>query len=322
MKVSILVPLYNVEKYIGRCIESIQAQTIEDFEVIIVNDGSIDNSAAIVKQYMVDDSRIELLENPKNMGLMWTRKVAYTKAEGDYILFCDSDDELTPNALEVLLDAAIEQKADIVVSSYTTISLHENERIYSPKLLYGNDSTSVFKSLLRSELVHSLWAKLYTRHLFDDNLINFENMTNGEDAVLFYQLVDRAKRIVAITESTYKYYMVETSSTNSVFTPNKLRNLGVSWNFLENIFIAKSEVKSDYEKAMVNRFYSASSKNYNVSIIVEACGQELFDRYTAFGMIRKYYSLPKSVGMYLMMHNRLTKSLYAVLSFMKRSIIK
>ena len=309
MKVSIIIPLYNAEKYIGRCIESIQSQSYQDFEILIVDDCSKDNSISVVKKYMEVDSRIRLFENEENSGPMWARMIGYTNATGDYLAFSDSDDELIPDALEVLLTVATEQKADIVVSSYTTISFQGKERINSPKLLYGNDSTSVFKSLLRNELAHSLWAKLYSRHLFDDELICFENMTNGEDAVLFYQLVERANKIAAVTDSTYKYYMVETSSTNSAFTPAKLRNIGVSSKFVYNTLIIKSEIKSDFEKTMINRFYSVSSRNYNVGIIVEACGQELFDRYTAFGMIRKYYSLPRSIGMYLMMHSKVIQRL-------------
>src|SRR5690606_5062403 len=100
--ISIIIPVYKVEKYISRCLDSILNQTFQDFEIILINDASPDNSIKIAESYADKDSRIGIIHNEENSGAGWSRKVGYTNAKGEYITFCDPDDYLPKNALELL----------------------------------------------------------------------------------------------------------------------------------------------------------------------------------------------------------------------------
>ena len=119
MKVSVIVPMYNVEQYLGRCLDSLLDQTYKDYEIICVNDCSPDNSAAIAQQYAArHPDKILYLENESNLGLGLTREHALKHASGDYILFVDSDDYVKNNYIERYISALDGDSADIVVGGY------------------------------------------------------------------------------------------------------------------------------------------------------------------------------------------------------------
>ena len=110
--VSVIVPVYNVEKYLEECLDSIINQTLEDIEIICVNDGSTDNSLKILKKYAKKDNRIKII-NQKNCGLGCARNSGLNQSQGDYIFFLDSDDYLNPNILEKLYPKALESHSEI-----------------------------------------------------------------------------------------------------------------------------------------------------------------------------------------------------------------
>ena len=109
-KVTICVPAYNVENYIERCIDSLQRQTLKDVEIIIVDDCSSDHTIEIISVYTESDRRIKLITCESNKGLMYVRMMGYKAATGDYITFCDSDDEMPENAIELLYQKRKELK--------------------------------------------------------------------------------------------------------------------------------------------------------------------------------------------------------------------
>lgn len=213
-KVSICVPIYNVEQYIGRCIESIQNQTFSDIEIIIVNDCTPDNSMKIVEKYAKVDSRIKVLNHECNKGLMWARRTGYMAAISDYITFCDSDDTLVSDAVEMLYRKAIETGADVVAGGLQFITVTGRTLINKNILRFGDDKEAVYKSLLLSEFGHNLCSKLFKRELLQEHSYQtFEHFINGEDGCLFYQVVENTKRIVAIERIVYNYYQNLESST-------------------------------------------------------------------------------------------------------------
>lgn len=118
--ISVVIPVYNQEKYVGKCIRSVLVQTFQDFEVIIVNDGSTDKSLDICRKYAKKDSRISIIDK-RNEGVSLARKDGFLKAQGEYISFLDSDDYLADNALEVLCTLAQEKLSDVVVGSYDIV---------------------------------------------------------------------------------------------------------------------------------------------------------------------------------------------------------
>jgi glycosyltransferase involved in cell wall biosynthesis len=117
-EISVIVPVYNVEKYIHRCIDSILAQTFTDFECILVDDYSSDNSLSICEEYAKKDTRIRIIRNEQNRGLPQVRKIGFAIASGGYILYIDSDDWIENNMLEKMYGKAVSADYDIVWCNY------------------------------------------------------------------------------------------------------------------------------------------------------------------------------------------------------------
>ena len=213
-KISIIVPVYNVEKYVKRCIASIQSQSVEDIEIIIVNDCSPDNSKAIVDEMAKYDDRIRVLSHKSNKGLMWARRTGYMAAQGEYITFCDSDDTLPEDALESLYSEAIRSKADIVSGNIRYIKASGEEFVFQSHLRYGYHKQDAIKSLLRGELYHNLCSKLFKSSLLkDNNYKTFSGFTNGEDGCLFYQVINNIDTIAQIDVTVYNYFQNKSSSS-------------------------------------------------------------------------------------------------------------
>src|SRR5690606_23588252 len=254
--ISVLVPLYNVEKYIARCLDSILNQSFQNFEIVIVNDGSLDSSIDIALQYAEKDNRIKIIYNDENMGLAWARKVGYSNAVGQYIVFCDSDDYLPSNALEILYDSIKSSDADIVVGNYQSVnSNNEFRHISNNKLFYGNDQKSVYKALLKNEMSHSLWGKIYKSELFKNkNYITHKHFVNSEDGFLFYQIVKNTIKIETIADVVYYYYHNDQSSTKIKLTDKAIRSIVTFWNLRSEMFINDPDLNILSNKRTINLY--------------------------------------------------------------------
>ncbi len=227
-KVSICVPVYNVEKYISRCLDSLINQSLKDIEIIVVNDCTPDASMKIVEEYAEKDNRIIILNHEINSGLMVARRTGYKAATGDYITFCDSDDMLLLNSVEVLYRTAIESGADIVSGDMQRFTDSKDLYYVQQKLLYGSDSSAVYKSLLNCEYTHNLCSKLFKKSLLHNfEYLTLQNATNGEDGILFYQVVSNVKKVVHINEVVYKYYINTQSSTQVRLNERGIRSIVV-----------------------------------------------------------------------------------------------
>ena len=225
-KVSVCVPVYSVEKFIRRCLESIINQSLTDIEIIVVNDATPDNSMATVRELVEVDNRIQVIENQKNRGLMVARKEAYSIAKGDYITFCDSDDTMPQNALKDLYEAAVETGADIVAGAMEYVPIKGERRLIAGKLSYGSDNIAMYRSLLTGEMGHNLCSKLYKRRLLQDyEYTTLENATNGEDGMLHYQVVENATKCVVINNAVYEYWENSASSTHHRLSDQALKGI-------------------------------------------------------------------------------------------------
>lgn len=226
-KVSVIVPVYNVEKYISRCLKSILAQSMQDFEVVVVNDCTPDGSMDIVQSFAKDNPRFKIVTHERNRGLMQARKSGYTKATGEYLMFLDSDDFLPPDSMEKLYNEAIRTSADIVSGDMTLIYPDQDrEEIRISHLHYGSDMFAVYKSLLLSEYHHNLCGKMFKASLLQDyEYKTEENFTNGEDGYLFYQVVEHMKKTVHLHESVYCYLQNTLSSSHIRLGRNAIRSI-------------------------------------------------------------------------------------------------
>lgn len=281
-KITVCVPVYNVEQYIGRCIESIQNQSFKDIEIVVINDSTPDSSMDIVKQYAAEDGRIKTFEHDVNHGLMMARRTGYMAATGDFITFCDSDDTLPVDALENLYNEAVRKKADIVSGVIEYIPIEGRSCRWKNQLLYGSDKISVYKSLLRNEFEHNLCSRLFRRGLLQDhNYVTYEKATNGEDGMLFYQVVEHATKVVEINNVVYEYRQNVRSSSQVRLNDTALRSIA-----LLNDIRVKTAGKYTNLSALLNKkisyvYWDLKSNGYQVEPFFKNVGLNDFCKFSS-----------------------------------------
>lgn len=196
-KVSIVVPIYKVEAYLPECLESLRVQTVDDFEVIMVDDGSPDGCAAICRTYEQRDARFRLLQQ-ENGGVTAARRNGQERASGEYVMFVDGDDTLRPDAIEILLHH-MHETVDIVVGQLDTMLLVDELKCV--------DVGEYRRLLINGRLNLGMTAKLYRRHLFDDFTFAMpREIRAGEDWIANLRLAfNTEKNVQLIPDVVYHY---------------------------------------------------------------------------------------------------------------------
>ena len=210
VKISVIIPVYNVEDYLSVCLSSCINQTLTDVEFICVNDGSTDDSLKILKEFAQQDYRIRIIDKP-NGGVSAARNAGLRAARGEYIMFLDSDDFLAPNACERVWIEKLEAPTDIVVFG-TEIFPYDHPRPtdwyywvsntymhryweFSPKVLFDEPSTRPF-----------LWHQAFRKAILDEHHIEFrEDVKHGEDMVFLLQVYPHAKYFCFLPDKLYHY---------------------------------------------------------------------------------------------------------------------
>lgn len=220
-KISVLIPVYNVEKYLARCLDSVLGQSLKDIEVICVDDASPDGSARILEDYAARDSRVKIIRKYRNEGLMMARKTGYEHASGEYFFFCDSDDYLTDGALHALYDAAVREQADVAVGDFYFEK--GNRRVYSRKSAgLTSDPKSFLLAMMNGRLC-TIWGSLYHRSLFEGHSYEtFMNHSFAEDRLLHIQLLPNARKLVAVDFPVYVYFLNSGAMTQGRLSEKKL----------------------------------------------------------------------------------------------------
>ena len=218
--ISVVIPIYNVEKYLRRCIDSVIKQTYENLEIILVDDGSQDNCAEICDEYAINDSRIKVIHK-LNGGLSDARNSGIDIASGKYITFIDSDDYVTKDYIEVLYNALKADMTDLAISSHKVI--YENgtviEKATGEKSILS--SKEVLERILYDDGIDlSAWAKLYKIELWND--VRYPKGRLFEDSATTYKLIDKCDKVTIISKATYNYMIRNSSITNVKFSNKKL----------------------------------------------------------------------------------------------------
>ena len=209
MTVSIIVPVYNVEKYIRQCIKTIIEQTYSDLEIILIDDGSTDNSGVYCDEAAKKDSRIHVIHK-ENGGLSDARNRGLEYAKGELIYYLDSDDYIEPNTIQVLLEQQKKENADIVISNfYYTYSEHEDiaNSFYKKKIIFNN--YDAMKALINGKLETFAWGKLIRTNIVKKYL--FPKGKRFEDHYWTHYIFGEAKNIVFIPNPTVHYRQRENS---------------------------------------------------------------------------------------------------------------
>lgn len=222
MKVSIIIPVYNVEKYLKKCIESIIKQTYENIEIILVNDGSNDCSGEICNEFTLIDSRIKVLHK-KNGGVSSARNAGLEIATGDYIGFIDSDDWIEEDMYEILIGLIKKYNSEIAVCGFVNNNYVINE--YKNKQEKVLSVENCLTSLLQFDPIigESLCNKLFSRKFFEGSKIRLnEKVTIGEDLLCCCQCVLNAKSIAVTLNKKYHYRQTENSAMSKKFQPTDM----------------------------------------------------------------------------------------------------
>ncbi|GHS99685.1 hypothetical protein FACS189421_10580 [Bacteroidia bacterium] len=278
MKVSIVIPVYNVSQFVGRCLYSALNQNYLDIEYILVDDATPDNSLEIVTEILNNHSRkeaVKIIHHPENKGLAGARNTGIQHSTGDYLFFLDSDDEIIPGCIETLVALTHKQAVDFVIGEIQVIG--NKRKAYPPLLLkegiyQGNDS--VLESFLKRKWYEMAWNKLVKRSIFSEKNNWFEEGIVHEDTLWSFQLALTAQSMAVTLVPTYLYHIQGNSITqkkskknieNFYFVLEKMMQLAVERNLFDShkaifsylerlrIFFIKTLFKNNFDTEYVRK---------------------------------------------------------------------
>lgn len=268
-KISIIIPVYNVENYLAQCLDSVICQTYENIEIICVDDGSNDNSPEILRKYAETDNRIKVIKK-KNEGVSRARNDGINFASGEFIMFVDSDDWIDANTCEIALKAILNKNADIVMWSY----ISETDGRSSKKVIFPNEQIFEGKTvkeklhrrfigLLGEELAHPeladslcpVWGKLYRKSLITEHQINFidlDEIGTYEDGMFNLEVFGFAQKVVYLADYFCHYRRLSNNSVTSGYREQLFTQWLNLFQYMKK-YIDNNALPSEYVKALDNR---------------------------------------------------------------------
>ncbi|SCZ79715.1 glycosyltransferase [Pseudobutyrivibrio xylanivorans] len=220
--ITVIVPIYNVEKYIHKCVDSILNQTYSNLEIFLVDDGSPDGCPQICDEYAQKDSRIKVIHK-KNGGLSDARNVAIDVMTGKYVTFVDSDDYLSLDCIESMYNALVSNDADLAVCNYAYIT-EDNQIINHPKCsgkieVFGQEE-ALYELLDSRKYSNSAWGKLYRADYFEDVRYPFGKIY--EDVPTTYKLFMKADKVAYVEQTNYFYLYNIKAISKQAFKPQRM----------------------------------------------------------------------------------------------------
>jgi len=247
--VSIIIPVYNVQEYLSVCLDSVIKQTIENKEIIVVNDGSTDKCYEILKEYKIKFPEMIII-NQKNRGISETRNAGLKAASGEYIAFVDSDDFIEINMFEKMYNKAKRQSADIVICNYILYKDLSDKQELNDLIIEGInkdgyiDKVEALKRFLLNDIKGYVWNKLHKRELFTENNITFPDFIVCEDTPVGFLLLASSQKIYLMNEPLY-YYRQREASLTKTFSIKSMEDM------LNGCYIMRDYIAKDpllYEK--------------------------------------------------------------------------
>ena len=220
VKISIIIPIYNSEKYIERCLKSIMYQNYDNLEIILVNDGSKDKSVEIMKKFQKLDNRIKIIDK-KNTGVSDTRNRGLEIATGDYIMFMDSDDCLEENAINKIINIIYEKNVDIIKFNYNILlnemkvkEESEDYTKYTQKILFKLDIKKFMDEILSGKINAYVWTLVIKKEIIKNIRFN-EKIGMMEDLLFYINILLEASRMFVMNDGLYDYFVNPESVCNS-----------------------------------------------------------------------------------------------------------
>lgn len=223
--VSIIVPVYNVASYLTECLDSILSQTYSSLEVILVNDGSTDNSVVLCQNYCIKDTRVKLLDK-ENGGVSSARNAGLDTATGSYVSFVDSDDVLAPDYVESMIKIALSEKADIVCGNILQWDPAKDVTVPFPgtgnaKIVRRMNADAAIEQMLRNRLISAgPYAKLIARDLLGGD--RFSDLVIAEDLEFNVRIFKKADTILYCDRDIYHYRQADTGAMRKPFAPRHM----------------------------------------------------------------------------------------------------
>ena len=250
--VSIIVPVYNAEKTIGRCIDSILGQQYTDFELLLVDDGSKDGSGAICDSYALADSRVQVIHK-ENTGVSDTRNIGISRARGAYLQFLDSDDWITPDATKLLVEAAGEHNCDLVISDFYRVVGERVSRkgdIDEDRVLTREEYAAHMMEQPADFYYGVLWNKLYRRDIVADHHLQMDpEISWCEDFMFNLEYIRHAQRFYALQVPIYYYVKTKGSLASQSLSISKTIRMKLMLFEYYNQFYKSVLDEDEYEKS-------------------------------------------------------------------------
>lgn len=277
--ISVIIPVYNAGKYINRCVESVINQDYYNLEIIIINDGSTDDSFDIIQKYASEDNRIVVV-NKLNSGVSDTRNAGLNKASGDLIGFIDADDYIESDMYSKLVKAMAEYEADVVACGYRQ-EFNEYHIDLSADNNYVIEGTAnILSNYLRQDIRSGIgdgnWNKLFKKSVIMD--LRYPKYAYGEDILFQEKVFENCEKIAVISDILYHYVMNDSSASNAEFKESQVSVIKMAEDILGRVLVKYPEVSEEayafylsWNLVLLQRIYKSSSselgKKYRKSII-------------------------------------------------------
>lgn len=253
-KVSIIVPVYNVEKYVEKCLNSLISQSYKNIEIILIDDGSKDNSGKICDEYKRKDSRIKVVHK-ENAGVSEARNSGIQKATGEYLCFVDADDFVMNDYIEYMHQLIVKDSSDIAIC--TKMFSNFNEKQTSDEMIENLDGENSVIRILNYRMPIGVYSRIFKKNLIDDNRIRFlKDIYMGEGFNFNVACFQKAKKVIISNYKVYYYRRDNVTSATSNFSIKKCENSLYAMKIMNNNLLIRTDRVINSWKYAVWRTYS------------------------------------------------------------------
>lgn len=295
---TIAVPIFNCEKFLHQCIDSVLEQDFDDFELLLIDDCSTDSSSKIIQSYNKKDNRVKALSSNENVGVSQTRNKGIKEASGTYLLFLDSDDFLAPGSLKIISENLQSDTELLLLDHYEirpdgsrkkirNIEAEPSKKFFFTKENILDLALESYKRHFSNRLFGSCWGRVYKTSIIKQHCITFDkNLPMIEDVVFNYHFMQWCDRLLYINEYLYNYRIHDfLQSESSKLPENLIAVLDILFNSIESYY---SKI-SQFNITEINQIASHKCMHYFIVFLVRICGGLYTDNFKeTYGILNEY----------------------------------